>query len=102
MSLSAGTYPSSSWQEQKTTPGRHYEALEEEFQDLERTLVIYGINTPVGLKPKDPLIPLMNQVCSWLPHLLALSSTSTFRSGPSTSLKSFRSALWRMVPHTGL
>jgi carboxylate-amine ligase len=100
--ISAGTHPSSSWQEQKTTPGRHYEALEEEFQDLERMLVIYGMHIHVGLKQKELLIPLMNQVRSWLPHLLALSSNSPFWSGRSTGLKSFRSALWRMVPHTGL
>jgi len=100
--ISAGTHPHSSWQEQKTTPGRHYEALEEAFQDLERRLVIFGLHIHIGLEQKELFIPVMNQACSWLPHLLALSSHSPFWSGRSTGLKSFRSALWRVVPHTGL
>lgn len=100
--ISAGTHPHSFWQEQKTTPGKHYEELEEAFQDLERTLVIYGLHIHVGLERKELLIPLMNQACMWLPHLLALSSNSPFWSGRSTGLKSFRSALWRMVPYSGL
>jgi carboxylate-amine ligase len=100
--IGAGTHPSSSWLDQKTTPREHYEALEEEFQDLERSLVIYGLHIHIGLEQRGLLLPLMNQVRLWLPHLLALSSNSPFWSGRYTGLKSFRSALWRMIPHTGI
>jgi carboxylate-amine ligase len=100
--ISVGTHPHSSWQVQKTTPGKHYEALEEEFQDLERALVIYGLHVHIGLEQHELLTPLLNQARLWLPHLLELSSNSPFWSGRYTGLKSFRSALWHMVPHTGV
>src|SRR5581483_4021205 len=63
--VSAGTHPHSYWQEQKTTPHKHYEALEEKFQDLERALVIYGLHvTELGC------IESSNDLC-WdiRPHL---------------------------------
>lgn len=100
--LRAGTHPEARWATQKTTQEAHYQILEEEYQDLERMLVIYGLHIHVGGMGKERLLPLLNQVRTWLPHLLALSANSPFWEGRYTGLQSYRSALWRLVPRSGI
>ncbi len=44
----------------------------------------------------------MNQVRTWLPHLLALSSNSPFWAGRMTGLKSYRAVVWKRFPRNGI
>jgi carboxylate-amine ligase len=100
--VSAGTHPSSSWQDQDTTEKERYAELEEEFQDLIRSNVIFGMHVHVGVEDKELAIKLMNQACTWLPHLLAISTNSPFWNGRYTGIKSYRSALFKRIPRTGM
>ncbi|MDQ2885717.1 MAG: carboxylate-amine ligase [Chloroflexota bacterium] len=100
--ISAGTHPSARWQEQLATEDEHYLKLEDKLQDVERMLVIYGLHIHVGVNDKELAITLMNQLRTWLPHLLALSSNSPFWQGRYTGLKSYRTALWKPIPHSGV
>ncbi len=100
--VSAGTHPSSSWQDQATTEKERYAELEEEFQDLIRSNVIFGMHVHVGVEDKELAIKLMNQARTWLPHLLAISTNSPFWSGRYTGIKSYRSALFKRIPRTGM
>lgn len=100
--VSAGTHPSSSWQDQDTTEKERYAELEEEFQDLIRSNVIFGMHVHVGVEDKELAIKLMNQARTWLPHLLAISTNSPFWTGRYTGIKSYRSALFKRIPRTGM
>ena len=100
--VSAGTHPSSSWQDQDTTEKERYAELEEEFQDLIRSNVIFGMHVHVGVEDKELAIKLMNQARTWLPHLLAISTNSPFWTGRSTGIKSYRSALFKRIPRSGM
>ena len=100
--IAAGTHPSALWQNQKTTPGEHYQQLEDNLQDVERMLVIYGLHIHVGVDSNELAITLMNQLRTWLPHLLALSSNSPFWQSRNTGLKSYRTALWKPIPYSGV
>lgn len=100
--ISAGTHPTADWRRQKVTPGEHYEHLIEQFQEMERTLVIYGLHIHVAVDNAEIAIPLLNQLRTWLPHLLALSSNSPFWEGYYTGMKSFRTSLWKPLPRSGL
>ncbi len=100
--IGAGTHPTAFWQEQKTTPGEHYQKLEEELQDIERMLVIYGLHIHVAVGSNEIAIAMINQLRTWLPHLLALSSNSPFWQGRNTGLKSYRTALWKPIPYSGV
>ncbi|MBV9258575.1 MAG: carboxylate-amine ligase [Ktedonobacteraceae bacterium] len=100
--IGSGTHPAAFWQDQKTTPGEHYQKLEEDLQDIERMLVIYGLHIHVGVDSKELAVTLMNQLRTWLPHLLALSSNSPFWQGRNTGLKSYRTALWKPIPYSGV
>jgi carboxylate-amine ligase len=48
------------------------------------------------------MIDLMNEVRYFLPHLLALSTSSPFWMGRDTGLKSFRTTVFRRFPRTGI
>jgi carboxylate-amine ligase len=47
-------------------------------------------------------IDLMNEARYFLPHLLALSTSSPFWLGRNTGLKSYRSVVWSRFPRSGL
>ena len=100
--ISAGTHPSSSWLDQATTEKKRYVELEQEFRDVIRSNVIFGLHVHVGVQGKDLAIKLMNQARTWLPHLLALSTNSPFWEDRHTGIKSYRSVLWRRVLRSGM
>jgi carboxylate-amine ligase len=100
--VSAGTHPSGHWMEQRRTNNTRYEVLEDEFQDVARSILICGLHVHVGIATHEIAIPLMNQLRTWLPHLLAFSSNSPFWNGRYTGLKSYRSIVWRRFPRSGV
>ncbi len=100
--VSAGTHPSAHWMDQITTPYPRYAELQEEFQDVARSVLIYGLHVHVGVESNELALILMNQLRTWLPHLLAFSSNSPFWAGRMTGLKSYRTIVWRRFPRSGL
>lgn len=55
----------------------------------------------VGVEDPDLRIDLMNQVSYFLPHLLALSTSSPFWHSVDTGLKSYRMSVFYSLPRTG-
>lgn len=100
--ISAGTHPAGSWLEQQATPNPRYQEIEEELQDVVRSLLIFGLHIHVGVDSFELAITLMNQLRTWIPHLLALSSNSPFWHGRYTGLKSYRPIIWRPFPRSGI
>jgi glutamate---cysteine ligase / carboxylate-amine ligase len=100
--ISAGTHPGDSWLEQLSTPHPRYLEIEEELQDVVRALLIFGLHVHVGVDSFELAITLMNQLRTWIPHLLALSSNSPFWHGRYTGLKSYRPVIWRPFPRSGI
>ncbi len=100
--ISAGTHPAAIWIHEMTTPHPRYLELQEEFQDVARSVLIFGLHVHVGIENKELAMTLINQLRTWLPHLLALSSNSPFWSGRLTGLKSYRAVVWKRFPRSGL
>lgn len=100
--ISAGTHPLAHWRDQQRTINPRYEELEEEFQDVGRSILICGLHVHVGIDTHEIAIPLMNQLRTWLPHLLALSSNSPFWIDHQTGIKSYRSIVWKRFPRSGV
>ena len=98
----AGTHPTSRWQEQKITDYDRYKMLEEELQDVVRALVIFGLHVHVAIPDPELRIGVLNEARYFLPHLLALSTSSPFWMGRNTGLKSYRSVIWSNFPRTGI
>jgi carboxylate-amine ligase len=97
----AGTHPFSSWMDQALSPGERYQTLVNELQQLARSLLIFGLHIHVAVPPAST-IDLMNEARYFLPHLLALSTSSPFWMGRNTGLKSYRTAVFRSFPRTGI
>jgi glutamate---cysteine ligase / carboxylate-amine ligase len=98
----AGTHPFSSWIDQVISPGERYQNIIEELQQLARSLLIFGMHVHVAMPDKQTTIDIMNMVRYFLPHLLALSTSSPFWMGRNTGLKSFRTTVFRRFPRTGV
>jgi carboxylate-amine ligase len=98
----AGTHPFSSWIDQVISPGERYQHIVEELQQLARSLLIFGMHVHVAMPDKQTTIDIMNMARYFLPHLLALSTSSPFWMGRNTGLKSFRTTVFRRFPRTGV
>ncbi len=100
--IAASTHPFSAWSEQKHTPKARYNVLARDMQAVARRLLICGMHVHVGLDDDELRIDLLGQAAYFLPHLLALSTSSPFWRGEATGLKSYRLAVFDELPRTGL
>ena len=100
--IAASTHPFSEWQEQQRTDKERYNVLARDLQAVVRRLLICGMHVHVGVEDDDLRIDLMNQVTYFLPHILALSTSSPFWRGEDTGLKSYRLSVFNELPRTGL
>jgi glutamate---cysteine ligase / carboxylate-amine ligase len=98
----ASTHPFSSWKEQKITPNERYEMLVDEMQVLATSLLIFGMHVHVGIEDREAQIHLMNAARYFLPHVLALSTSSPFWMGTRTGLKSYRCEIFKKFPRTDI
>ena len=98
----AGTHPFSNWIDQVISPGERYQHIVEELQQLARSLLIFGMHVHVAMPDHSTAIDLMNAARYFLPHLLALSTSSPFWMGRDTGLKSYRTTIFRRFPRTGI
>ena len=99
---SAGTHPFSHWQDQQVTEHERYKMLEEELQDVIRELLIFGLHVHVGIPDPELRVEVMNEARYFLPHLLAISTSSPFWLTRVTGLKSYRQIIWQRFPRTGI
>ena len=100
--IAASTHPFAQWNEQKHTDSERYNKLARDLQVLARRLFICGLHVHVCIDDDDLRIDLMHQVTYFLPHLLALSTSSPFWRGEDTGLMSYRLAVFDGLPRTGL
>jgi carboxylate-amine ligase len=100
--IAASTHPFAEWGDQLTTDNERYHVLAQDLQAVVRRLVICGMHVHVGIGDDDLRIDLMNQVSYFVPHLLALSTSSPFWHGRDTGLKSYRMSVFKALPRTGL
>ena len=100
--IAASTHPFAAWDMQKHTDKERYNILARDMQAVARRLLICGMHVHVGLDDDELRIDLMGQAAYFLPHLLALSTSSPFWRGELTGLKSYRLAVFDELPRTGL
>jgi len=102
----ASTHPFARWEDQIITEGTRYKELLDDMQGVARQLLIFGMHVHVGFgddsDSRELLIAVMNQARYFIPHLLALSTSSPFWRGQDTGLKSYRSVIFESLPRTGI
>jgi len=100
--IAASTHPFARWGSQRQTEKERYKILARDLQGVARRLLISGMHVHVGIGDDDLRVDLMSQAAYFLPHLLALSTSSPFWEGTPTGLMSYRIAVWDELPRTGL
>lgn len=100
--IAASTHPFSNWHNQDHTDNERYHILAQDLQAVVRRLMICGMHVHVGIDNDELRIDLLNQITYFLPHILALSTSSPFWQGDDTGLKSYRISVFNELPRTGI
>ena len=100
--IASSTHPFAIWWHQEHTDKDRYNELADAMGGVVKRLLICGMHVHVGIEDEDLRIDLMNQVLYFLPHLLALSTSSPFWHGRDSGLKSYRTSVFRALPRTGM
>jgi glutamate---cysteine ligase / carboxylate-amine ligase len=98
----AGTHPFSPWQRQKVTDKARYAKLIERTRWWGRQMVIFGVHVHVGIDHRDKVLPVLDAMLNYAPHLQVLSASSPFWGGEDTGYASNRALLFQQLPTAGL
>ena len=100
--LCSGTHPTTEWSTQRISPNPRYAKLVDQMQWLARRLQIFGVHVHVGVRSPEKVIPIVNALTAYVPHLLAVSASSPYWAGSDTGLASARSKVFEALPTAGL
>jgi carboxylate-amine ligase len=100
--MCSGTHPITDWGTQEISPKERYQKLVDDMQWLARQLQIFGVHVHVGVRSPDKVIPIVNALTAYVPHLLAVSASSPYWIGTDTGLASARSKVFEQLPTAGL
>jgi carboxylate-amine ligase len=100
--MCAGTHPTTDWRTQQITDVDRYRKLVDDMQWLARRLQIFGVHVHVGTRSPDKAVFFVNALTAYVPHFLALSSSSPYWEGSDTGLASARSKVFEGLPTAGL
>jgi carboxylate-amine ligase len=98
----AGTHPFHRTSTSTVFPAERYERIFDRLGWLTYQRVVFGLHVHIGMPSGDAAIDAINLLVHYLPHLIALSSSSPFWQGVDTGLASSRIALYRLLPHASL
>ncbi|RMA42193.1 carboxylate-amine ligase [Rhodophyticola porphyridii] len=100
--IAVSCHPFADWKHQTHTDKERYNTLEKDLAGVARRMLICGMHVHVGLDDNDLRNDLMGQLSYFLPHLLALSTSSPYWQGQDTGLASYRLTIFDNLPRTGL
>ena len=100
--IAASTHPFANWKDQHHTHKERYDNLARDLGGVVRRMLICGMHVHVCIDDEDLRIDIHNQLSYFLPHLLALSTSSPFWQGQDMLLKSYRLVVFDALPRTGL
>jgi carboxylate-amine ligase len=98
----AGTHPFSNWADQLIYPDERYAAIVQEMQLVARANLIFGLHVHIGIADRALALQIMNEARYFLPHFLALSTSSPFWMGRNSGLKSYRTKVFERFPRTNI
>lgn len=100
--MAASTHPFARWDKQMTTAAPRYQILDADLGGTIRRMLICGMHVHAGIEEENLRIDLMNQASYFLPHLLALSTSSPYWGGHDMGMKCARLAIFDSMPRTGI
>lgn len=98
----SGTHPFAQWSAQTMTEGPRYAELIERTQWWGRQMLIWGVHVHVGMSSVHKVLPVLDAMLAYAPHLQALSASSPFWGGVDTGYASNRALMFQQLPTAGL
>ena len=100
--IGSGSHPFGQWYDQPVANKARYHKLIERTQWWGRNMLIWGMHVHVGIEDRDKVMPILNSMLRFFPHLQALSASSPFWGGVDTGYSSNRSLMFQQLPTAGL
>ena len=100
--FSAGMHPFAIAEEQDVTKAPRYATLIDRTRYWGQQMVIYGVHVHVGMPDQERVMPVLDSMLRFYPHLQALSAASPFWEGVDTGYASNRALLFQQLPTAGL
>jgi carboxylate-amine ligase len=98
----SGTHPFADPSKIRVTENDRYLKLLEEFQEVLRNFLIYGLHIHVGFPDEERALNAYNLYVKYLPLFLALSASSPFFNGRNTGILSYRTKIFEQLPRAGI
>jgi carboxylate-amine ligase len=100
--IGSGSHPFGQWYDQPVANKARYHKLIERTQWWGRNMLIWGMHVHVGIEDRDKVMPILNSMLRFFPHLQALSASSPYWGGVDTGYASNRSLMFQQLPTAGL
>jgi carboxylate-amine ligase len=100
--FASSLHPFANYRDQLITPGERYAKLMDELQIAGRQLITQGLHVHIGMPDCETLIRVCDGIRSFLPLLLALTTSSPYYGGEDTGFYSYRSRLLDALSRSGL
>lgn len=104
--FAAGLHPFTTWKGQSLNEDKnrypHYAHLLDEYGDIARSAMSFGLHIHLGLPDAKLRMPVMNAMRAVLPEVLALSASSPFHEGRDTGLACWRHSMLGQYPRMGI
>lgn len=100
--IGSGSHPFGQWYDQPVANKERYHKLIERTRWWGRNMMIWGVHVHVGIEDREKVIPILNAMLSYIPHLQAISASSPYWSGIDTGYASNRALMFQQLPTAGL
>ncbi|MBK8007204.1 MAG: carboxylate-amine ligase [Rhizobiales bacterium] len=100
--IAAGTHPTAAWTSARQTEAMRYDAMTQDLQMLAERNMLCGLHVHVELPDADRRVEIMRRAPPFIPHFIALATSSPFWNSRRTGLMGYRLAAYDELPRTGL
>lgn len=100
--IASGTHPTAVWDAARVSKAQRYDDLMRDLQMLGLRNMLCGLHIHVELPDPDQRVDVMRRITPYIPHFIALSTSSPFWGSRQTGLMGYRLAAYDELPRTGL
>lgn len=100
--LAAGTHPTAMWDSARDAKASRYDSMVTDLQMMAERSMVCGMHVHVELPDPDMRVDVMRRIVPYIPHFIALSTSSPFWASKQTGLMGYRLAASDELPRTGL
>lgn len=100
--IAAGTHPTATWDGVRATKAHRYDDLMNDLKMLGERNMVCGLHVHVELPDPDSRVDVMRRLVPYVPHFIALATSSPFWGSKQTGLMGYRLAAYDELPRTGL